>query len=372
MADEKLQDLEFPVGGVDKLQEFQGQPPGTTPDADNVRSLNPDSLRTRGGSRPGLVQFVPEVIPADLALSLVIQHLNVIVDPQSDALLQNFVTPGDDWVEDPLVPGTFVPPGGWGYQGGATSPPPPPAAYAFVQESQSAGISGDSNINPLVVTYGSTVAGSRLSVVAVQTFQSYDSGGAGGVDLGITVAVKDNAGNNYTQAGSYVRLSDNPAQFSFWAFSLWYRVTVGSNDTTVKVTPSVTSLGTEPTDGIVVAAVAVNYSGNDTSAPLRATSSGTGGTAVPTDNVSAGNVATGSGDLLFVVQAANWSDYFTTTQTPTVTRRNTVAFATPGVYDKFPMNGAADNPTNANVAQAGGNDSGNPKILFAATFKKAP
>lgn len=114
----KLVNLEFPDGGIDVSGEFQEQPPGTTPEAVNVRGVNPDTLRERGGSRAGLIKYIPGPLftGADL-----IQHLNVIVDPTGPALGQNFEVPGADWVEDPNNPNTFVPPGGWGYQGGSLS-----------------------------------------------------------------------------------------------------------------------------------------------------------------------------------------------------------------------------------------------------------
>lgn len=129
-SDERLVDLEFPVGGVNKLQEFQEQPPGTTPEAVNVRGTNPRSLRMRGGSRAGLSRYIDMQIPSGPGL---IQHLNVIVDPQAERLGQNFIVPGEDWVEDPLNPGTFVPDGGWGYppNPNASQPPGPGESGGF-------------------------------------------------------------------------------------------------------------------------------------------------------------------------------------------------------------------------------------------------
>lgn len=121
-SNEQLADFEFPLGGINLLTEFQEQPPGTTPISINCRGINPDSLRARGGSRAGLSKYITDVIPADATQTLQIQHLAVIVDPQAEALGQKFFVPDDTWVEDPLNPGTWIPPGGWGYQGGTSLP----------------------------------------------------------------------------------------------------------------------------------------------------------------------------------------------------------------------------------------------------------
>lgn len=118
---DKLTPLDYPLGGIDRRPEFQEQEPGTTVEAVNVRGVNPVTLRARGGSRAGISHYIPTAVPADTAQTLLIQHLNVIVDPQAPSLPQEFGVPDDTWVEDPLNPGTFVPPGGWGPQGG--SPP---------------------------------------------------------------------------------------------------------------------------------------------------------------------------------------------------------------------------------------------------------
>lgn len=130
---ERYEDLEFPLGGVNLLAEFQEQPPGTCADAENVRAQNPDSLRERGGSRAGLARYCANQIPADLTQSMVIQHLAMIVDPQAEALNMVFIVPDDDWIEDPLNPGTFVPPGGSGNppNPNATQPPKPSAAMTI-------------------------------------------------------------------------------------------------------------------------------------------------------------------------------------------------------------------------------------------------
>ncbi len=90
---ELLVNMPFPVRGTDLSREFDLQADGTTALGENVRTFEHDKRRGRGGSRPGHVRYINErVEEKDLAapnpaLSMVIQHLNVIVDPTTEALL---------------------------------------------------------------------------------------------------------------------------------------------------------------------------------------------------------------------------------------------------------------------------------------------
>jgi hypothetical protein len=77
-----IADLFFPINGVDVSSSLELQTPDTTPLGTNVRAFEPTTNRARGGSRPGLSKFIPAV-PSN---SSVIQHLNVIVDPQATAI----------------------------------------------------------------------------------------------------------------------------------------------------------------------------------------------------------------------------------------------------------------------------------------------
>ena len=53
MAKRKPKRIRWPMAGVDRRQSFQGQPPYTTPEAQNVRPTATFEGRERGGSRPG-------------------------------------------------------------------------------------------------------------------------------------------------------------------------------------------------------------------------------------------------------------------------------------------------------------------------------
>lgn len=225
-TNEKLTDILFPLGGVNKLQEFQEQPPGTTPDAQNVRGTNPRSLRVRGGSRAGLAKYITMQVPSGDG---VIQHLNVIVDPQAPYLPQNFTVPGDDWVEDPLNPGHFVPPGGWGNQPNPNAATPDdPTAEVSLEQSVVDGYE-DAAVETTTVFLASV--GTNTLVLAVIATKS--------LTANATVTVKNAALDNFTQIGAYKRFTKLGSEFSV---SAWYRrADAGPSDRSLKVTPSVSS-----------------------------------------------------------------------------------------------------------------------------------
>jgi hypothetical protein len=212
-ASEKYADLEFPLGGVDTLQENQEQPPGTCADAVNVRGTNPDSLRARGGSRAGLVKYLPDPL---IAGGSIIQHLNVIVDPQATRLRITVPIPDDTWVEDPLFPGTFVPPGGWGNPPNpyATQPEPPSTEPAYRQSKVLGFGLGNTEQS---VTFDTDALFNSLIVVAVVTSD-------GGINtLGVTVT--DGVNASFTQAGSYQRFIKTAQEHTL---SLWYKIGNGT------------------------------------------------------------------------------------------------------------------------------------------------
>jgi hypothetical protein len=57
--DELQADLVFPIRGTDSSDEAERQPDFTTPLGQNVRAYDVFLLRQRGGSRPGLVKYLP-------------------------------------------------------------------------------------------------------------------------------------------------------------------------------------------------------------------------------------------------------------------------------------------------------------------------
>lgn len=87
IPEEAFVDMPFPVNGTDVSDAFDSQHPNTTPDAMNVRTFEAITHRARGGSRPGLSKHINQKVGG---LTSEIQHLQIIVDPQADALSANF------------------------------------------------------------------------------------------------------------------------------------------------------------------------------------------------------------------------------------------------------------------------------------------
>lgn len=236
---DKLTEVEFPGGGIDRTGEFQEQPPGTTPEAVNVRAVNPDTLRDRGGSRAGLIRYIPGplFVGADM-----IQHLNVIVDPQAAALQQVFIVPGDDWVEDPLNPGFFVPPGGWGFQPNPNAPPPAPGGgIAFVQSSNDRrewiDPPGGERTYDFATWFDSEPVIGNTLVVALMTVE--DTPGSA---LNVTATVTNDSGATYERLGSgganggYERVTVPSGEQM--TVSLWRKKVAATADQTLKINMS--------------------------------------------------------------------------------------------------------------------------------------
>ncbi len=120
---EQFLDFKFPVLGIDLFRAFGVQRPGTTVLGVNVRTFEPETMRGRGGSRPGLMRQAPGQLPtAD-----VIQNLSVVVSVDGTALLANYndqppdlYDPSDEGPLDAWPTGRFrrvpapgLPEGGW-------------------------------------------------------------------------------------------------------------------------------------------------------------------------------------------------------------------------------------------------------------------
>lgn len=108
----------FPSQGIDATCEFGRQPADTAPDATNVLSFDLLASRRRGGSRWGLSKYLSSPLVSD---SSPVQHLALLVDPQSPALsTENTFTPTDGFELDPstnntrdrVAPGLYVRTGG--------------------------------------------------------------------------------------------------------------------------------------------------------------------------------------------------------------------------------------------------------------------
>ncbi len=230
-AHEADTELPFPFAGINITTEFQEQPPETTPVGENVRGLDTFDLRMRGGSRPGLIKYIPQQLPSG---ANVIQHLAVIVDPQAEAYRQEFLVPDPDWVEDPLNPGTFVPPGGWGNPGPGAPEEEPASSIAFVQKKGQNGFGLTAAMQTMVfdnpVHNGTD---DRLVLIFVGTSHN--------VNLGLQVTVE-------SDAGAFTRIGQGNADDGYrrmvvggfeTSISIWYRmVSADAGEQTINVTPS--------------------------------------------------------------------------------------------------------------------------------------
>lgn len=351
-ANEQLNDLDFPLGGLNLLTEFQEQLPGTTPDCENVRGINPDSLRERGGSRAMLARYCPSAIPADLTQSMVIQHLAMIVDPQAAALRNNFTVPGDDWVEDPLNPGYFVPPGGWG------NPPSPrttPATVAHVQSKRTK-FNGVTGTQSAAFTSSVTFNNTLIVFVASQVDGTSGSG----------VMVTNGASTAYTQVGSYIEILDPRSVSNYLRLSCWKKTAnSGVDDNTVKVSLS---------DVVIVMAVTqLEYSGMPTSGQTDSTTTNSDLSLSPTPPATTGNVAVLGDNELILGAFATIFDASSFTPGAGFTIRPSVDDGTDfdlrlNVVEKTGLQNPANNPTAATGTTSGGED---PYVAIGATFKAA-
>ncbi len=360
MPEPKPIPLNFPLNGINVVHEFQLQPPGTTADALNVRSRDAIARRNRGGSRPGLGKYIAQQIPEG---AKTIQHLNYIVDPTTDALPQNFITPGDDWIESP-IPGVFVPPGGAPWQPNPNVPNQPPGDIAFVQKKTAFDTINDVSTGEFTVVFDTQPVSGHLLVVAItSTVQDLD---ASGEDV-VTVAVMNNAAAAYTQIGSYISANGTVTSsgvVNYRRISLWYRVSTGVvADKTVKIDYSPDTLAVNVAD---VHAECVEYKNTDSS-PFNATANASSNAAIT--SLSIGPVAmTDRGMLICVLAGSLGQQGSAITPSPYMTLRfpitNTINF-----FDRHPLFLAT---TVVFSFQQFGFDSGGGVAIIAASFKKAP
>lgn len=224
----------FPVAGLDVTSEFARQPADTTADAVNVASFDTLADRCRGGSREGLNKFNPDrVVDATM-----VQHLCVLVDPQSPALRTDGDAGGaiaDTSTVNPAinrVAGRFVRPGGSGRPSSVPTNPPAPGDIARIQlKSQGTDASADQRTMSFDAQPESTES---VIVVIVLMLAS-----APGVEID---SITNANLNDYTQIGGYEEVEKVG---SYLVASMWYKTaSAGAADTDIRVTPggSVTML----------------------------------------------------------------------------------------------------------------------------------
>lgn len=167
--DEAYADLIFPSRGIDLSFGYGAQRPLTTPIATNVRLFEAITERGRGGSRQGLVKYIPTQIPSFPTGSDLVQHLNFVVISVTDSLLTSEPPP----VLDPVTglppiddPSSTGPPTSWGT--GIINEGPPPITGVDAGSRNPGGPGGTPGITPKKVRdKGSGVQPNKNTLVLV-------------------------------------------------------------------------------------------------------------------------------------------------------------------------------------------------------------
>lgn len=297
---EQFIDVSFPEQGIDTSNEFRLQKPLTTPYAKNVRHKEPLGMR-RGGQRKGLIRYIDDQLEG----GEVIQHLNVVVDPQAPGLTAS----SDLWdVTDGVLdastnnlrvrnPGErYLPPTGSGRRPNRNIPTddPPEGAISFVQAKHTSHGSSSS------ATPRSTVLDappeSTTSLVIAIVMQTDDSAGG----YGDVSSVENAVGGAYERVGGIGydvrwRWALFPSMDNgFFNFSVWYRraSTAAVDEQTVVVTPS-------SADAKTLSVILLEYRNCDPTSPVFDFDQATG-TAGAGDPMSSGSVTPNntSGELV--------------------------------------------------------------------------
>lgn len=227
MPNERDEEIKFPLAGVEVSGEFGTQRPGTTPRGLNVRVCDAIAFRLRGGSRHGTTKLLSDRISG----ANMLQHLNVIVDPTTEALLPDYPL-GATTTSDPSTnngstrnPGRTIP------QGGSLVQPtrqlrPPETTTLALEESGYTGFASSAAERTHTLT-GIPASGELVLAIV----------GTNDNATGTTVTVTDGAGNAFTQVGNYVR-NEGLAGIED-TLSLWRRTSAGAaDDQSIKVLPS--------------------------------------------------------------------------------------------------------------------------------------
>lgn len=257
---EQYVEMPFPINGLDLLRGFAFQGPLTTPVGLNVRTFEPTTLRARGGQRPGLDKYISSAVPTGTrGVQGLIQHLNVVVDPSADALVDD--TPNyTGGVDDPSSagpvsswppggasrnPGRTIRPGGWGFQPNKNRKRRR-KTISFVQGAW---------LNALSCAYPGAVGKDNLLLAC---FGYFSFTGA------VTLGASDTQASAWSLA---VQVEDNDGFGNITGIAILYAVAGGAGSSTVTLT-------TTPTPA-VKSLVVLEYKNTDASTPLDGTISAT-------------------------------------------------------------------------------------------------
>lgn len=342
--------LEFPVKGLSVTREFSQQPEGTTADCDNVASKDSIAGRNRGGSRAGFSKYVDGQSNNG---SVQFQGMKMIVDPTSEALTQNFLTPGSDWIPHPRLPGILIPPGGAPWQ-----PNPNEQNNTGITRIQSKRTKYDAAAGEQTFTFTSSIVNQNTGIVAVVTHVSGTSG------VGVTVT--NGSGTAYTQVGSYVEILDPRTADGYVRLSLWKKtLNSGSPDDTVKVTPGAST--------VTLVVVGIEYHGMPTSGQTDSTNTNSDTSLTPAAPATTGNVnVLGDGELILgcfstILDASGFTPSAGYSLVPNEDDGSDFDLRL-NVSEKIGLDNPADDPTAVTGTTTGGED---PYVAIGATFKKA-
>lgn len=194
VAPEVLQELQFPLLGIDVSEGNEIQRGGTTQVGDNVRACEPSTFRIRGGARAGLSKYVPEILPVDLNKAHVVQHLAVVVDPTTDAILASFPDVGPT-VADPStsnlkqrlpVGGRMVRKGGSGKQPNIKVPKP---VLTITANNQSKATGATFTFAGTEFTVGGLAVGDSVTRVSISSIGMVASAASGTYRIRLNGAV---------------------------------------------------------------------------------------------------------------------------------------------------------------------------------------
>ncbi len=253
-------DLAFPLAGVDASAEFWRQAQLTTAFAKNVRGEEPVGQMRRGGSRMGLLRFIDERVNGDS----VIQHLNVVVDPQAPGLNADGDEQLPGYIPDPSTNNLtdrgstdrYVPPFGSGRPPNRNIPGGGAQAVAFVSKYRTQ--PGVINA-PFTVTLPAQPENQAVILVYVRTEKA-------GTVHEAPASVTNATLNAYTQVGgsgyTAAAVSNLGADFANTLSCWWKQADQGAQDTDVRITPA--------GSGYIYEVVVLVYRGASPTSPVSA------------------------------------------------------------------------------------------------------
>ncbi len=77
-----MTEIQFPIHGLHEGLSAEHQPPTTSPSLKNVRPIDIEEERVRGGQRPGLVKAYSTQVGGDHPVLLIVSIANTYIEPE--------------------------------------------------------------------------------------------------------------------------------------------------------------------------------------------------------------------------------------------------------------------------------------------------